>query len=131
MSESGKIRLVLRSKKVARIAEVGGARASPGSLLAWDGSSFPSQTRRVVVYDYVFDEKQTKALDEARDLARRTGLALQVTDLSRENALARGLRSGLGKVGGAVARLRLDASASGKARLRGRERMATQQACRP
>jgi hypothetical protein len=130
-NDNGKIRLVLRSKKVARIAELQGARGSPDSLLAWHGASVPSQTRRVVVYDYVFDDRQTRALDEARALARRTGLVLQVTDLSRQNVLARGLRLGLGKVGGAVGRLRLDAKASHWPKESGEDRMVRQQACRP
>jgi len=130
-SENGKIRLLLRSKKVARIAEFGGVASSPDSLLVWHGSSFPSQTRRVIVYDYVFDDKQTKALEEARSLAKRTGLTLQVTDLSRQNALERALRSSLGTVAGAIARLRLDLKGLRGSPESSHERMVRQQVCQP
>jgi hypothetical protein len=130
-SENGKIRLFLRSKKVARIAEFGGVTSSPDSLLAWHGPSFPSQIRRVIVYDYVFDDKQTKALDEARSLAKRTGLTLQVTDLSRQNALERALRSSLGAVGGTIARLRPDLKATRGPRSPASEKMVRQQVCQP
>jgi len=131
VSESGKLRLVLRSKRVARVAEFSGAGGSPNSLMSWYGPLFPSQKSRTVVYDYVFDDKQTKALDEARDLAKRTGLALEVTDLSRQNALERALRSSLSKVGGAIARLHLDVKALRGSQESSYERMIRQQACRP
>jgi hypothetical protein len=130
-SERGKIRLVLKSKRVARVAEFGGEAVSPNSLMSWYGPVFPSQKSRVVVYDYVFDERQAKALDEARDLARRTGLVLEVTDLSRQNALERALRSGVSKVGGAVVRARLDLRALRGSQESSYERMIRQQACRP
>jgi hypothetical protein len=130
-SEKGKIRLVLKSRRVARVAEFGGAAVSPNSLMSWYGPLFPSQKNRVLVYDYVFDDKQAKALEEARDLAKRTGLVLEVTDLSRQNALERALRSGLGKVGGAVARARIDLKALRRPQESSYERMVRQQACRP
>ena len=110
-SENGKLRLVLRSKRVARISEFSSGGVSSSSVMAWYGPMFPSQKSRVVVYDYVFDDKQKKALDEARDLAKRTGLVLEVTDLARQNALERALRSSLSKAGGAIARVRLDLKA--------------------
>ena len=130
-NENGKLRLVLRSKRVARIAEFSGGAPSSNSLIAWYGPLFPSQKRKVMVYDYVFDDKQTKALDEARDLAKRTGLALEVTDLSRQNALERALRSSLSKVGGAIARLHLDMKALRGSQESSYERMIRQQACQP
>ena len=130
-SENGKIRLVLRSKRVARVTEFSGGGVSPNSLMAWYGPVVPSQKSRTVVYDYVFDDKQTKALDEARDLAKRTGLVLEVRDLSRQNAAERALRSSLSKVGGAIERLQLDLKASRGAQESSYERMIRQQACRP
>ena len=130
-NENGKIRLVLRSKRVARIAEFSSAGASSSSLMSWYGPLFPSQKSRAMVYDYVFDDKQAKALDEARDLAKRTGLVLEVTDLSRQNALERALRSGPGRVGGAIARARLDLRALRGSQESSYERMIRQQACRP
>ena len=130
-NESGQLRLVLRSKRVARIAEFSSVAASPDSLMSWYGPLFPSQRSRAVVYDYVFDDKQTKALDEARDLAKRTGLVLEVTDLSRQNALERALKSSFSKVGGAFVRLRLDLKAIRGSQESSYERMIRQQACRP
>ncbi len=130
-SENGKIRLVLRSKRVARVAEFGGGAVSPNSLMSWYGPLFPSQKSRVVIYDYVFDDKQARALDEAKDLAKRTGLVLEVTDLSRQNALNRALRSSFSKVGGAIARARLDLRALRGSQESSYERMIRQQACRP
>jgi len=130
-SESGKLRLVLRSKRVVRVAEFSGVGGSPNSLMAWYGPLSPSQKSRTVVYDYVFDDKQTKALDEARDLAKRTGLVLEVSDLSRQNALERALKSSLSKVGGGIVRLRLDLKALRGSRESSYERMISQQACRP
>jgi len=130
-SESGKLLLVLRSKRVARVAEFSSVGGSPNSLMAWYGLLTPSQKSRTVVYDYVFDEKQTKALDEARDLAKRTGLVLEVSDLSRQNALERALKSSLSRVGGAIVRLRLDLKALRGSQESSYERMIRQQACRP
>jgi len=83
-SEKGKIRLVLKSKRVARVTEFGGGAVSPDSLMSWYGPLFPSQKSRVMVYEYVFDDKQAKALDEARDLAKRIGMVIEVADLSRQ-----------------------------------------------
>jgi hypothetical protein len=119
--ENGKIRLVLRSKRVARIAEFSSAGVSSSSLMSWHGPLATSGKKRVVVYDYVFDDKQKRALEEARSLAKRTGLALQVTDLSRQNAMERALRSSLGTVAGAVARLSLDLKALRRSRESGYE----------
>lgn len=130
-SERGKIRLVLKSKRVARVAEFGGGALPPNSLMSWYGPLFPSQKSRVMLYDYVFDDKQAKALEEARDLAKRSGMVLEVTDLSRQNALERALRSSLGRVGGAVARARLDLRALRGSQESSYERMIRREACRP
>ena len=106
---NGKLRLVLSSKKVARIEEfVTGAPS--GSLMAWNGQLFANK-RRIVVYDYVFDDAQMHALSEARGLAMRTGLVLQVTDLSRRSPLKRALDSGFGRIAGQL-RLRTGAKPS-------------------
>ena len=111
---NGKLRLMLRSKKVlARIEEFESGGVSSNSLMAWNGQLFASK-RRVAVYNYVFDDTQMQALCEARELARKAGLILEVTDLSRQNALKRVLRSGLGMTGGRV-RPRLNSSQSSAA----------------
>ena len=87
-STNGRLKLVLSSKKVlARVDLV------EDSLLAWDGT-VRVRKRRVRVYDYVLNEKQASALSEAQELARRKGLVLEVTDLSRQSALRRVLRLG-------------------------------------
>jgi len=130
-SANGKIKIVLTSKRVARIAEFSSGGASSSSLMAWYGPLAPPQKRRAVLYDYVFDERQARALDEARVLAKRTGLVLEVTDLTRQNALERGLRLGLTRVGGAFARLHLSLKALRRSQERPYERMIRQQACRP
>ena len=130
-SEKGKLRLVMKSKRVARVTEFGGGPVSPSSLMSWYGPLFPSQKSKVMVYDYVFDVNQAKAVDEARDLAKRVGMVLEVTDLSRQNAVQRALRSGLGKLGGAVARARLASKALRGSEESSYERMIRQQACRP
>ncbi len=91
---NGKLRLVLRSKKVlVRTEDYESSGVTPGSLTAWNGELFGTR-RRVMVYDYVYDERQKQALKEARELATRTGLVLEVTDLSRRSPLRRILRLG-------------------------------------
>lgn len=85
---NGRLRLVLSSKKVlARVELV------EDSLLAWDGT-VRVRRKRVRVYDYILNEKQTSALSEARAMAARAGLVLEVTDLSRQGPLRRFLRLG-------------------------------------
>jgi len=85
---NGSLKLVLSSKKVlARVDLV------EDSLLAWDGTT-RVRRRRVKVYDYILNEKQASALTEARELATRKGLVLEVTDLSRQSALRRILSLG-------------------------------------
>ena len=86
---NGKLRLVLRSKKVPVRIEVYQTTSAPSdSLTAWNGQLFGTR-RRVVVYDYVYDERQAQALREAGELAAKTGLTLEVTDLTRRGALRR------------------------------------------
>lgn len=102
---NGELWLVLRSTKVvARTADFETNSVLSNSLLAWNGQVFGTR-RRVMVYEYVFDERQTQALREARELTRKTGLILEVTDLTRQNAIRRILRAGMGMIGG-EARLR-------------------------
>jgi hypothetical protein len=85
---------VLKSKRVlVRTECYESSGVTPGSLTAWNGQVFGTR-RRVVVYDYVYDERQKQALEGARELATRTGLVLEVTDLSRRGGLRRMLRLG-------------------------------------
>lgn len=101
-TKNGRLRLVLRSRKVlARVEDFDSNSVLSNSLMAWNGQVFGSR-RRVMVYEYVFDERQTQALREARELSEKTGLTLEVTDLSRQSALKRVLRSGLAMVSAQV-----------------------------
>ncbi len=49
-------------------------------------------TKRVVIYDYVLDQKQRHVLEETRQIAERHGLQLHVIDLARETLAGRILR---------------------------------------
>ena len=61
---NGKLRLVLRSKKVlVRTEDYESSGVTSGSLTAWNGQLFGTR-RRVMVYDYVYDERQKQALKE-------------------------------------------------------------------
>lgn len=98
-STNGKLRLVLRSEKVlARIEEFQVGGVCSNSLMAWNGQLVSSR-RTARVYEYVFDERQTRALNEARELARRTGLTLEVTDLTRQSPLRKIFRLRSGGIG--------------------------------
>jgi hypothetical protein len=88
LKTKGKLHLVMRSEKRTRIVEF------EVPLMTWYGKVGVDR-RRAKVCDYVFDQNQMRALGEARELASRSGLALEVTDLSRESALRRVLRVGL------------------------------------
>jgi len=108
---NGKLRLVLRSKKLlTRVEDFDSSRVLSNSLLGWNGQVSGAR-RRIRVYEYVFDERQLQALREARELSERTGLILEVTDLSQANALRRVWASGLGRVSGRM-RPRLDSRTS-------------------
>jgi hypothetical protein len=110
-ANNGRLRLVLRSKKVlSRVADYDSNSVVSNSLLAWNGQVSGTR-RRVMVYEYVLDERQARALREARELSEKTGLILEVTDLSRQNALKRLLTSGLSAMSGQL-RPRLDSRSS-------------------
>jgi hypothetical protein len=89
----GKLRLVIRSKKTARMIEF------EVPLMTWYGKVGVSR-RRATIYDYVLDQRQARAIEEARELAERTGFTLEVTDLSRQGLLGRILRRDWGDIGG-------------------------------
>ena len=109
-SSKGKLELTVRSRKVTRLVEYDAPMMTPygrvGSVKRW-----------ARVSDYVLDERQREALSEAQELARKAGLPLDVTDLSRQGALRRvsrlvrinleaharhSLPSGLGDMGSAA-----------------------------
>jgi hypothetical protein len=82
-----KLQLVVRSKKVlARIERF------EVPVMMMDGRVRFIDKGSLKVYDYLFDEAQQKALRESRELAHRSGLVLEVTDLTRQSPLRRALR---------------------------------------
>jgi len=93
MSSDGKVRVVVRSRKVpADVVEFRQAMYSP--------SGFPMGTRRSrqVVYKYVLNEDHQRTIEEASELARRLCLDLEVVDSGRQGLLDR-LLSSLGRRG--------------------------------
>jgi hypothetical protein len=110
----GKLQLMVSSRKVlARVERYDVSfRTSDGQLHV--------NKRTARIYDYVLDEGQTRALRESRELARRSGLTLEVTDLSRESALGRMLRVAFGRDNTQV-RLDHGSSLSAKAPLEERQ----------
>jgi hypothetical protein len=86
-SNSSKLQLVVRSKKVlARIERF------EVPVMTQDGRVRFINKGSLKVYDYLFDEAQERALRETRDLARRSGLVLEVTDLTRQSPVRRIMR---------------------------------------
>ena len=94
MSREGKIRVVVRSRKVP-------ARTVDITEPVYSMSGIPMETRRnrLVVYDYVLDEEYNKAIQAGRKLACNLGLEFEVIDASRKGILGRVLSS-LGRGGG-------------------------------
>jgi hypothetical protein len=83
---NGKLELTVSSKKVlARIERF------DVSTTGLNGQLYSSRST-AEVFDYVLDESQVRAPKEAEDLAARSGLVLEVTDLARQGALRRMLR---------------------------------------
>jgi hypothetical protein len=88
---NGKLQLVIKSEKMVRMVEFDVPIMTPYGKVG-------VTRKRARVYDYVFDEGQMRALSEARELARKSGLVLEVTDLSRQGALRRMIRQGLSRI---------------------------------
>ncbi len=83
MTANGKLEVVVRSKKTLSRVD-----SYEVSTMGVDGLRRVSR-RSVNVFDYVLDEQQSRALEEARDLAARSGFALEVVDLTRRSPLLR------------------------------------------
>jgi len=84
---NSKLQLVVRSKKVlARIERF------EVPVMTMDGRVRFVNKGTLKVYDYLFDEAQERALRETRELAVRSGLVLEVTDLTRQSPLRRAVR---------------------------------------
>lgn len=83
-TNNSKLQLVVRSKKVlARIERF------DVPVMTMDGRVRFINKGTLKVYDYLFDEAQERALRETRELADRSGLVLEVTDLTRQNPVRR------------------------------------------
>lgn len=85
--KEGKLELLVRSRRVARLVEFEVPLFSPYGRAG-------SRTGRATVYDYVLDEQQLRVVRQAKEFAARQGLILEVTDLSKEGALRRLIRVG-------------------------------------
>jgi hypothetical protein len=83
---NGRLRLVVSSKKV--LVRVDGFDVSLPGL---NGQLYVSK-RTVKIFDYVLDDFQTRTVEEAREFARRSGLILEVIDLSRQSVFRRMIR---------------------------------------
>jgi hypothetical protein len=92
---NGKMQLVIKSEKVRRFIEFEVPLMTSRGMVG-------VEKKRAIVYDYVLDETQKLALNEARELARERGLALKVTDLSRQGFLRRIIALGIDRIGGHV-----------------------------
>jgi len=93
MSSDGRVRVVVRSRKVpADLVEF--------HLKMYSPSGIPLGTRRnrQVLYRYVLDEDHQRTIEEASELARRLCLDLEVVDSGKQGFLGR-LLSSLGRMG--------------------------------
>lgn len=93
MSSSGKVKVVVRSRRVPvrtvefathPIMPVGTYSTPVGNL-----SSSVLRRERVVVYESVLDEDQRRAVDEGHRLACNLGLELEVIDESKRSIFKR------------------------------------------
>lgn len=88
MSEDGKVRVVVRSRKVpADLVEF------HQTLYSTSGISIGTRTNRQLVYRYVLDEDHQRTIEEASKLASRLCLDLEVVDTGRQSLLGRLLSS--------------------------------------
>ncbi len=95
MSAEGKVRVVVKSRRVpSGITEFSVPEfASSGVLMG-------TRRSRAVLYDYVLDGDQKKAIDEGHRLSRSLGLELEVVDRSRMGVLGRMMAAFLGNGSG-------------------------------
>jgi len=108
MSSDGKIRVVVRSRKVpSRTVEISEPVYSTSGIPMW------TRRNRLIVYDYVLDEEHNKAIQEGRRLACSLGLDLEVVDATRRGILGR-VRSSLGRGHGRRPTLEITPSSKGR-----------------
>jgi len=93
MSTSGKVRVVVRSRRVpARTVDLSETMYTPYGL------PMGKRTSRLLLFDYVLDEDHQRTIQEANELARRLCLDLEIVDSARQGVLGR-LLSTLGRGG--------------------------------
>jgi len=90
MSSSGKVRVVVRTRRVP----VGTALIS-APVFSASGVVIGSRTDRMVVFDSRLDEAHRRAINEGRRLSCALGLELEVIDSAKRGGL-RGVLSYLG-----------------------------------
>ncbi len=84
MSAEGKVRVLVRSRRVpSGITEFSVPEFAPSGVL------MGTRRNRAVLYDYVLDGDQKKAIEEGHRLSRSLGLELEVVDRSRMGVLGR------------------------------------------
>lgn len=90
---SGKVRVIVKSQKVpSGTFELATPEFAPSGIL------LGMRKRNIVLYDFVLDDEQRKALEEGYKLSRTLGLNLEVVDRTRSGVRGRVLSS-LGRLG--------------------------------
>lgn len=93
LSSDGRVRVVVKSRRVpADVIEFQQTMYSPS------GIPMGTRTNRQVLYAYVLDEDHKRTIEEARELARRLCLDLEVVDSGKQGFFGR-LLSSLGRSG--------------------------------
>jgi hypothetical protein len=96
MSADGKVRVVVRSRKVpAQVVEFHQTLYSPLGL------PMGTRTNRQVLYTYVLDEDYQRSIEEASKLARSLCLDLEVVDSGKQGFFGR-ILSSLGRRGASM-----------------------------
>ena len=95
MSPDGKVRVVVRSKRVPS-----GTVTLSETMFTLSGVPMGTRTNQLVLYDYVLDEDHQRTIREAQELARRLCLELEVIDSAKQGLFSR-LLSSLGRRGSA------------------------------
>jgi hypothetical protein len=91
----GPIRVVVRSRRVpVALTEFGLPSYATHYGLAY------SVKKRSIAYEYVLDEEETRIVEEVRQAAERSGLAVEVVDLGRAGPLSRLFRRLLERLAG-------------------------------
>jgi hypothetical protein len=108
MSSDGKVRVVVKSRKVpARTVDLSETLYTPS------GIPMGKRTNRLVLYDYVLDEDHQRTIQEAHKLARRLCLDLEVIDSARQGVFRRML-SAMGRRGSSSPNIEVSPSSTAR-----------------